>query len=181
MKVQGTICKGTFMPVYDSGTVCTYLRHGDRGRMNGRWPLTFFFVVSALTPSTNAFLLAVGHRLPAASASLVFLRRSVRGGGCERADSIRDPTGARMASTGGDAPGDTASKNGADDRMKTLVMYLVVRKDLGWPLGPLIAQGAHAATAVLWEVRPRPCLSVVLDRRSLRRDRCALSRRTQKE
>ncbi len=36
-------------------------------------------------------------------------------------------------------------------------MYLVLRRDLltelKWPLGALITQAAHAATAVLWEYR----------------------------
>jgi hypothetical protein len=37
------------------------------------------------------------------------------------------------------------------------IMYLVLRRDLltelKWPLGALITQAAHAATAVLWEYR----------------------------
>ena len=35
----------------------------------------------------------------------------------------------------------------------TIVQYIVLRRDLwealGWPLGPVVAQGAHAATAAL--------------------------------
>ena len=30
-----------------------------------------------------------------------------------------------------------------------LVQYIVVRKDLAWPAGALIAQACHAATAVI--------------------------------
>ncbi|KZT54570.1 peptidyl-tRNA hydrolase II [Calocera cornea HHB12733] len=41
-----------------------------------------------------------------------------------------------------------------------LVMQIVVRRDLmdveKWGVGPLIAQGAHAATAVLYETRELP-------------------------
>lgn len=37
------------------------------------------------------------------------------------------------------------------------IMYLLLRRDLltelKWPLGALITQAAHAATAVLWEHR----------------------------
>jgi peptidyl-tRNA hydrolase len=32
----------------------------------------------------------------------------------------------------------------------TVVQYIVVRKDLGWPKGALVAQGAHASTAAIW-------------------------------
>jgi hypothetical protein len=39
-----------------------------------------------------------------------------------------------------------------EDKMKTIVMYVILRRDLKWPLGSVVAQGAHAATAVLWEV-----------------------------
>ena len=38
-----------------------------------------------------------------------------------------------------------------------LVMYMVLRKDLttlpGWNTGALVTQGAHAATACLWEFK----------------------------
>jgi peptidyl-tRNA hydrolase len=30
-----------------------------------------------------------------------------------------------------------------------LTMYIILRKDLAWPTGPLIAQASHAAIAVL--------------------------------
>lgn len=36
-----------------------------------------------------------------------------------------------------------------------IVMYLVLRRDLltalNWPLGALVTQGCHAATAVIWQ------------------------------
>lgn len=36
-----------------------------------------------------------------------------------------------------------------------IVMYLILRRDListlNWPIGALVAQGCHAATAVLWQ------------------------------
>ena len=34
--------------------------------------------------------------------------------------------------------------------------WIVVRTDLGWPLGPLIAQACHASVAALWESREPP-------------------------
>jgi peptidyl-tRNA hydrolase len=41
-----------------------------------------------------------------------------------------------------------------------LVMYVVLRRDLWtelrWPLGPVVAQAAHAATAALWLARDAP-------------------------
>lgn len=41
-----------------------------------------------------------------------------------------------------------------------LVMYVVLRRDLwaelGWPLGAVVAQAAHAATAALWLARDAP-------------------------
>lgn len=44
--------------------------------------------------------------------------------------------------------------NGDDD---PLIMYIVLRRDLWqeqqWPLGSLVSQGCHAATAVLWDTR----------------------------
>jgi peptidyl-tRNA hydrolase len=35
----------------------------------------------------------------------------------------------------------------------TLVQYLVLRRDLKWPTGALVAQGAHAAVAAVWATR----------------------------
>ena len=35
----------------------------------------------------------------------------------------------------------------------TLVQYVVVRKDLKWPAGALIAQACHATTAAIWAHR----------------------------
>lgn len=45
----------------------------------------------------------------------------------------------------------------ADD---SLVQYVVLRRDLwvelGWPLGSIVAQACHAATAALWLSREQP-------------------------
>eukprot|EP00884_Botryococcus_braunii_P009829 jgi/Botrbrau1/18848/Bobra.177_2s0010.1 len=49
----------------------------------------------------------------------------------------------------------------ADEELGTagtgLIMYVVIRRDLytelGWPLGSIITQGCHAATAALWLTR----------------------------
>ncbi|KAI9190448.1 hypothetical protein H9P43_001882 [Blastocladiella emersonii ATCC 22665] len=44
--------------------------------------------------------------------------------------------------------------------MDPLAMFIVVRRDLiktlAWPLGSVIAQGSHAATAALWKFRAHP-------------------------
>lgn len=41
-----------------------------------------------------------------------------------------------------------------------LVMYIVLRRDLWqeqqWPLGSIVSQGCHAATAALWDTRDAP-------------------------
>ena len=41
-----------------------------------------------------------------------------------------------------------------------LVQYVVLRadlwKDMDWPLGSIVAQACHAATAALWESREEP-------------------------
>ena len=41
-----------------------------------------------------------------------------------------------------------------------LVQYVVLRadlwKDMGWPLGSIVAQACHAATAALWDSREDP-------------------------
>lgn len=43
---------------------------------------------------------------------------------------------------------------------EVLLQYIVLRRDLwtelGWPLGSVVAQGAHAATAALWLSRDTP-------------------------
>ena len=53
-----------------------------------------------------------------------------------------------------------------------LVQYIVLRadlwKDMNWPLGSIVAQACHAATAALWESREAPssqqyCSSAQLD------------------
>ena len=46
----------------------------------------------------------------------------------------------------------SASAADHEDKMKTMVMYVILRRDLKWPLGSVVAQGAHASTAILWEV-----------------------------
>ncbi|KAI9325792.1 peptidyl-tRNA hydrolase II domain-containing protein [Zopfochytrium polystomum] len=42
----------------------------------------------------------------------------------------------------------------------SLTMFVVIRKDLskvlGWPTGSIIAQGAHAATSVIWTHASHP-------------------------
>lgn len=35
----------------------------------------------------------------------------------------------------------------------TLVQYVVVRRDLSWPAGPLLAQGVHACVSAVWAAR----------------------------
>lgn len=44
--------------------------------------------------------------------------------------------------------------------VQQLVQYIIIRKDLirdlGWPLGSVIAQGVHAAVAVNWKYRDDP-------------------------
>jgi peptidyl-tRNA hydrolase len=44
----------------------------------------------------------------------------------------------------------------ADDPNATLVQYVVLRKDLKWPTGALVAQGAHACVAAVWASRESP-------------------------
>ncbi|KAI9221743.1 putative peptidyl-tRNA hydrolase PTRHD1-like protein [Blastocladiella britannica] len=45
-------------------------------------------------------------------------------------------------------------------KMEPLTMFVVVRRDLvktlAWPLGSVISQGCHAATAALWTFREHP-------------------------
>ncbi len=36
------------------------------------------------------------------------------------------------------------------------MQYVVVRKDLKWPTGALVAQGAHACVAAVWASRDAP-------------------------
>ena len=46
------------------------------------------------------------------------------------------------------------SDGGCDSSEDTLLQYIVLRRDLwtelDWPLGSVVAQGCHAATAALW-------------------------------
>ncbi|EIW65974.1 hypothetical protein TREMEDRAFT_19626, partial [Tremella mesenterica DSM 1558] len=48
-----------------------------------------------------------------------------------------------------------------------LVMQIILRRDLmtthGWPLGPMMAQSAHAATAVLHVYRDHPNVKTYLE------------------
>uniref|UniRef100_A0A7S0A333 peptidyl-tRNA hydrolase n=1 Tax=Pyrodinium bahamense TaxID=73915 RepID=A0A7S0A333_9DINO len=48
---------------------------------------------------------------------------------------------------GGKGPGGAAPSN------DPLAIYVVLRKDLGWPTGALINQACHACTAAVWEAR----------------------------
>merc|ERR1719330_751015 len=51
----------------------------------------------------------------------------------------------------------TASPHsGAASSGDPLVMYVLVRKDLDWPMGALMNQACHACTAVAWEARNDP-------------------------
>lgn len=47
------------------------------------------------------------------------------------------------------------------------VMYIVLRKDIatlpGWGTGPLVAQGAHAAAACIWEFKDDPLVQNYMD------------------
>ena len=43
----------------------------------------------------------------------------------------------------------TASSNDIKQKVDFLVQYIVLRKDLNWPLGALIAQTCHASTAAM--------------------------------
>uniref|UniRef100_A0AC34FH89 Aminoacyl-tRNA hydrolase n=1 Tax=Panagrolaimus sp. ES5 TaxID=591445 RepID=A0AC34FH89_9BILA len=49
----------------------------------------------------------------------------------------------------------------------TLVMYLVLRKDLtslpGWNTGALVTQAAHASTACIWKYKDDPNVQSYLD------------------
>jgi peptidyl-tRNA hydrolase len=38
----------------------------------------------------------------------------------------------------------------------TLLQYIVLRSDLGWPLGSLVAQACHASVAAVWLSRDAP-------------------------
>lgn len=76
-------------------------------------------------------------------------------------DSAGGASGTAYASppTDGDA--------GSQSRAETLVQYIVLREDLrsklSWPTGSLVAQGAHAATAVLWSHRDDELVRQYLD------------------
>lgn len=60
-----------------------------------------------------------------------------------------DRTGGTIAASA--TQGDTAPPQNRDE---VLLQYVVLRKDLwkdlNWPLGSIVAQGCHAATAALW-------------------------------
>ena len=53
------------------------------------------------------------------------------------------------------------------------VMYIILRRDIaslpGWGTGPLIAQGAHAATACIWEFRDDPLVQTYMDKSNIDR------------
>lgn len=69
---------------------------------------------------------------------------------------------AAAAAAGQDPPPATASSGGGGDSPPAdpLLQYVVLRRDLwgelGWPLGSVVAQGCHAATAALWLSRDAP-------------------------
>lgn len=44
-----------------------------------------------------------------------------------------------------------------------LVQYVVVRRDLSWPAGPLMAQGVHACVAAIWSARSTPTTAAYCD------------------
>ena len=69
------------------------------------------------------------------------------------------------ASPRSDPPADNPASAASDTPLATdpddpIVQYIVLRRDLwrgqGWPLGPIVAQGAHAAVAAVWENRGDP-------------------------
>ena len=68
------------------------------------------------------------------------------------AEGGQQPAAAAAAAGGGSGSG-----GGTAD---PLLQYVVLRRDLwadmGWPLGSLVAQGCHAATAALWLSRDTP-------------------------
>ena len=69
------------------------------------------------------------------------------------------------AATGGSTAAPAAAAGDASGAppppTDTLLQYIVLRRDLwgelGWPLGSVVAQGAHAATAALWLSRDDSC------------------------
>ncbi|BDA42999.1 Putative peptidyl-tRNA hydrolase PTRHD1 [Coccomyxa sp. Obi] len=67
-------------------------------------------------------------------------------------------TVASNAQSGNPSVSDGPSVSGQDQDV--LVQYIVLRSDLwkslGWPLGSIIAQACHAATAALWLSRDQP-------------------------
>ncbi|CAE8615697.1 unnamed protein product [Polarella glacialis] len=71
---------------------------------------------------------------------------------------------AEVASTSGPLPtmeptachgtaADKESSASAPVRKDPLVMYVMIRKDLDWPMGALMNQACHASSAVTWEAR----------------------------
>ncbi|CAE8602985.1 unnamed protein product [Polarella glacialis] len=71
---------------------------------------------------------------------------------------------AEVASTSGPLPtmeptachgtaADKESSASAPVRKDPLVMYVMIRKDLDWPVGALMNQACHASSAVTWESR----------------------------
>lgn len=68
--------------------------------------------------------------------------------------SQAQPEGAAATATGRTSPTAASAQAGALT-VDPIVQYLVIRKDLWtelkWPLGSLVAQACHAATAVMWQ------------------------------
>jgi hypothetical protein len=120
------------------------------------------------------------HRCIRRSSNFLQLPHS-RGGGPQFLKShmsTTSVTGSEKSSDEISAKSSEAAEAAADkeDKMKVLVMYVILRRDLKWPLGSVVAQGAHASTAVLWEVfailiQPVSChsLRIVTGRHGMRK------------
>ncbi|KAI0628967.1 peptidyl-tRNA hydrolase II [Trametes polyzona] len=61
----------------------------------------------------------------------------------------------------------SVAESGASQQLQPFIMQIVVRRDLleaeGWGVGPLMAQVAHATSAVLHETRDLPETKAYLD------------------
>eukprot|EP00747_Dinoflagellata_sp_TGD_P007958 gnl/TRDRNA2_/TRDRNA2_117587_c0_seq2.p1 gnl/TRDRNA2_/TRDRNA2_117587_c0~~gnl/TRDRNA2_/TRDRNA2_117587_c0_seq2.p1 ORF type:complete len:163 (+),score=43.36 gnl/TRDRNA2_/TRDRNA2_117587_c0_seq2:40-528(+) len=64
-------------------------------------------------------------------------------------------TGRAMAAVAAEGDGEATSGPPAGKK-DPLVMYVVLRKDLDWPMGAMVNQACHAASAVSWESREDP-------------------------
>jgi peptidyl-tRNA hydrolase len=76
-----------------------------------------------------------------------------RAGASRRLSSAHPTPASSAAVAGSTTPASSAAvatKRAADD---TLVQFVVVRRDLDWPTGSVIAQAAHACVAIAWSSR----------------------------